>query len=79
MLRTTLARSAWRTGVQSRVATRAFSATASRPAEVELTIGTILSPLPAIDAWNCTNSRQMERKSRLRVSIVLKPMVEEQD
>ncbi|KAH8888371.1 NADH-quinone oxidoreductase [Thozetella sp. PMI_491] len=38
MLRQSLARSAWRTGRQSLVASRAFSATAPRPAEVELTI-----------------------------------------
>ncbi|KAK1832749.1 hypothetical protein QBC39DRAFT_329706 [Podospora conica] len=38
MLRHTLARSAWRTGRQAGVATRSFSATAQRPAEVELTI-----------------------------------------
>lgn len=40
MLRQTLARSAWRTGRhQASAASRAFSATAQRPAEVELTIG----------------------------------------
>lgn len=39
MLRQTLARSAWRNGRQAAAnATRAFSATAQRPAEVELTI-----------------------------------------
>ncbi|KAK5660891.1 hypothetical protein OQA88_12264 [Cercophora sp. LCS_1] len=39
MLRQTLARSAWRTGRhQAGAASRAFSATAQRPAEVELTI-----------------------------------------
>ncbi|KAK0740645.1 hypothetical protein B0T18DRAFT_431919 [Schizothecium vesticola] len=38
MLRHTLARSAWRTGRHAGVATRSFSATAQRPAEVELTI-----------------------------------------
>ncbi|KAK4190243.1 putative NADH-ubiquinone oxidoreductase 78 kDa subunit mitochondrial precursor [Podospora australis] len=39
MLRQTLARSAWRTGKHPAVlASRAFSATATRPAEVELTI-----------------------------------------
>ena len=51
MLRQSLARSAWRTGKQSRLATRAFSATASRPAEVELTIGTSRSLPPVIDTW----------------------------
>ena len=39
MLRQTLARSAWRTGKHPARAARAFSATAQRPAEVELTIG----------------------------------------
>lgn len=40
MLRQTLARSAWRTGKHpASAASRAFSATAQRPAEVELTIG----------------------------------------
>ncbi|OAA64421.1 NADH-ubiquinone oxidoreductase mitochondrial precursor [Niveomyces insectorum RCEF 264] len=38
MLRQTLARSTWRSGRQALTATRAFSATAPRPAEVELTI-----------------------------------------
>ncbi|TLD34105.1 hypothetical protein PspLS_00806 [Pyricularia sp. CBS 133598] len=38
MLRQTLARSAWRTGRHAAKASRAFSATAQRPAEVELTI-----------------------------------------
>lgn len=39
MLRQTLARSAWRTGKHpARAASRAFTATAQRPAEVELTI-----------------------------------------
>ncbi|KAI1506202.1 NADH-ubiquinone oxidoreductase 78 kDa subunit mitochondrial precursor [Biscogniauxia marginata] len=38
MLRNTLARSAWRTGRHAANASRAFSATAQRPAEVELTV-----------------------------------------
>ncbi|KAI1637457.1 hypothetical protein F4809DRAFT_604513 [Biscogniauxia mediterranea] len=38
MLRNTLARSAWRTGRHASNASRAFSATAQRPAEVELTV-----------------------------------------
>ncbi|CAJ2511169.1 Uu.00g067940.m01.CDS01 [Anthostomella pinea] len=38
MLRQTLARSAWRTGRRAANASRAFSATAPRPAEVELTV-----------------------------------------
>lgn len=50
MLRQTLVRSAWRTGrQQAAVAGRAFSATAQRPAEVELTIGEHPPPLAAID------------------------------
>ena len=44
MLRQTLARSAWRNGRQAAAnASRAFSATAQRPAEVELTIGALRS------------------------------------
>ena len=39
MLRQTLARSAWRTGKQAANASRAFSVSAQRPADVELTIG----------------------------------------
>lgn len=40
MLRQTLARSAWRTGKHpASLAARTFSATATRPAEVELTVG----------------------------------------
>lgn len=39
MLRHNLARSAWRAGRRAAGASRAFSATAQRPAEVELTIG----------------------------------------
>ena len=48
MLRQTLARSAWQSRRHAaRVSARAFSASAQRPAEVELTIGT----LPAVP--NC--------------------------
>lgn len=46
MLRQTLARSAWRSARRPAAnATRAFSATAQRPAEVELTIGMCLASL----------------------------------
>ena len=51
MLRSTLSRSAWRTGRHqaARNASRAFSATAQRPAEVELTIGMSPSRPPPHD------------------------------
>lgn len=44
MLRQTLARSVWRSGRHVAGASRAFSATAQRPAEVELTVGTPARP-----------------------------------
>lgn len=44
MLRQTLARSAWQSRRHAaRVSARAFSASAQRPAEVELTIGALLA------------------------------------
>jgi len=46
MLRQTLGRSALRAGRQAVNASRAFSATAQRPAEVELTIGNLIVPYP---------------------------------
>lgn len=45
MLRQSLARSAWRTGRYAAKSSRAFSATAQRPAEVELTVGQYFPPL----------------------------------
>lgn len=53
MLRHTLARSAWRAGRQAGVATRSFSATAQRPAEVELTIGGLAAPCCRWHATSC--------------------------
>ena len=44
MLRQTLARSVWRSGRHVAGASRAFSATAQRPAEVELTVGMSARP-----------------------------------
>ncbi len=64
MLRHTLARSTWRTGKQAVNASRAFSATAQRPAEVELTIGNssfLPKPLVAIAVLTV---HKMERRFR---------------
>ncbi len=48
MLRHSLARSAWRTGKHAAKTSRAFSATAQRPAEVELTVGQYSASLISI-------------------------------